>query len=156
MVQECYNERAVCNILLRGKSIFSFCGCFDYLSGSHLQSQVNSHRQMMVFMPLVIVLIGQFGDQSSTLYFGLMKRHHMPYLILWHFSLRKSFHNSDSLFLHIYLTTSRFNPPPPHPALYVPHSDNKIKYNGKIVNTFKPVIFLVPHQTNASDLYGSE
>ena len=33
---------------------------FDYLSGSHLQSQVKSCRQMMVFMPLVLVLIGQF------------------------------------------------------------------------------------------------
>ena len=33
---------------------------FDYLSGSHLQSQVKSLRQMMVFMPLVVVLIGQF------------------------------------------------------------------------------------------------
>ena len=34
--------------------------CFDYLSGSHLQSQVKSRRQMMVFMPLVVVWIGQF------------------------------------------------------------------------------------------------
>ena len=34
--------------------------CFYYLSGSHLQSQVKSRRQMMVFMPLVLVLIGQF------------------------------------------------------------------------------------------------
>ena len=33
---------------------------FDYLSGSHLQSQVKSVSQMMVFMPLVVVLIGQF------------------------------------------------------------------------------------------------
>ena len=33
---------------------------FDYLSGSHLQSQVKSQRQMTVFMPLVLVLIGQF------------------------------------------------------------------------------------------------
>ena len=33
---------------------------FDYLSGSHLHSQVKSRRQMMVFMPLVLVLIGQF------------------------------------------------------------------------------------------------
>ena len=33
---------------------------FDYLSGSHLQSQMKSRRQMMVFMPLVLVLIGQF------------------------------------------------------------------------------------------------
>ena len=33
---------------------------FNYLSGSHLQSQVKSRRQMMVFMPLVVVLIGQF------------------------------------------------------------------------------------------------
>ena len=34
--------------------------CLDYLSGSHLQSQVKSRRQMMVFMPLVMVWIGQF------------------------------------------------------------------------------------------------
>ena len=34
--------------------------CFDYLSGSHLQSQVKSLCQMMVFMPLVLVWIGQF------------------------------------------------------------------------------------------------
>ena len=27
---------------------------FDYLSGSHLQSQVKSRRQMMVFMPVVL------------------------------------------------------------------------------------------------------
>ena len=33
---------------------------FDYLSGSHLQSRVKSRRQIMVFMPLVLVLIGQF------------------------------------------------------------------------------------------------
>ena len=33
---------------------------FDYLSGSHLQSQVKSRHQMMVFMLLVLVLIGQF------------------------------------------------------------------------------------------------
>ena len=33
---------------------------FDYLSGSHLQSQVKSCRQMNVFMPLVLVWIGQF------------------------------------------------------------------------------------------------
>ena len=33
---------------------------FDYLSGSHLQSQEKSRRQMMVFMSLVLVLIGQF------------------------------------------------------------------------------------------------
>ena len=26
---------------------------FDHLSGSHLQSQVKSRRQMMVFMPVV-------------------------------------------------------------------------------------------------------
>ena len=31
---------------------------FNYLSGSHLQSQVKSHRQVMVFMPLVLVWIG--------------------------------------------------------------------------------------------------
>ena len=31
-----------------------------WLSGSHLQSQVKSCRQMMVFMPLVMVWIGQF------------------------------------------------------------------------------------------------
>ena len=30
------------------------------VSGSHLQSQVKSLCQMMVFMPLVLVLIGQF------------------------------------------------------------------------------------------------
>ena len=30
------------------------------LSGSHLQTQVKSRRQVMVFMPLVVVLIGQF------------------------------------------------------------------------------------------------
>ena len=30
------------------------------MSGSHLQSQSKSRRQMMVFMPLVVVLIGQF------------------------------------------------------------------------------------------------
>ena len=36
--------------------------CFDYLSSSHHQSQVKSHRQMIVhvFMPLVVVWIGQF------------------------------------------------------------------------------------------------
>ena len=33
---------------------------FDYLSGSHLQRQVKSRRQMMVFMSLLLVLIGQF------------------------------------------------------------------------------------------------
>ena len=34
---------------------------FDYLTGNHLvQSQVKSCRQMMVFMSLVLVLIGQF------------------------------------------------------------------------------------------------
>ena len=33
---------------------------FDYLSGSHLQSQVTSRPQMMVFMPLILVWIGQF------------------------------------------------------------------------------------------------
>ena len=33
---------------------------FNYLSGSHLQSQVKSCRQMMVLMPLVVVWIGQF------------------------------------------------------------------------------------------------
>ena len=33
---------------------------FDYLSGSHLQSQVKSCCQMMVFMPLVLVWIDQF------------------------------------------------------------------------------------------------
>ena len=31
---------------------------FDNLSGSHLLSQVKSLRQMMVFMPRVVVLIG--------------------------------------------------------------------------------------------------
>ena len=30
------------------------------VSGSHLQSQVKSRYQMMVFMSLVLVLIGQF------------------------------------------------------------------------------------------------
>ena len=35
--------------------------CFNYLSGSHLQSQVRRLcHQMMVFMPLVVVWIGQF------------------------------------------------------------------------------------------------
>ena len=34
--------------------------CFAYLSGSHIQSQVKSHSQMMVFMPLVLVLMGHF------------------------------------------------------------------------------------------------
>ena len=33
---------------------------FNYLSGSRLQSQVESPRQMMVFMSLVVVWIGQF------------------------------------------------------------------------------------------------
>ena len=33
---------------------------FNYLSGSHLQSQVKNRYQMMVFMTLVLVLIGQF------------------------------------------------------------------------------------------------
>ena len=33
---------------------------FDYLSSSHLQTPLQSRRQMMVFMPLVVVLIGQF------------------------------------------------------------------------------------------------
>ena len=33
---------------------------FEYLSSSHLQSQVKSRREMMVFMPLVLVWIGQF------------------------------------------------------------------------------------------------
>ena len=28
---------------------------FDYLSSSHLQSQVKSHCQILVFMPLVVV-----------------------------------------------------------------------------------------------------
>ena len=32
---------------------------FDYLSGSHLQIQVKSRRQMMVFMYLVLVLMGR-------------------------------------------------------------------------------------------------
>ena len=39
---------------------------FDYLSGSHLQSQVKSRRQMMVFMPVVLVLIGQFCRLSLS------------------------------------------------------------------------------------------
>ena len=34
---------------------------FDYLSSSHLQSQMKSRCQMMVFMPVVLVLIGQFN-----------------------------------------------------------------------------------------------
>ena len=34
--------------------------CFDYLSGSRLQSQVKSCCQMMAFMSLVLVLIGEF------------------------------------------------------------------------------------------------
>ena len=38
---------------------------FDYLSGSHLQSQVKSRRQMMVFMPLVLVLIGQLLEDNN-------------------------------------------------------------------------------------------
>ena len=38
---------------------------FDYLSGSHLQSQVKSLRQMKVFMPLVVILIGQFCRELS-------------------------------------------------------------------------------------------
>ena len=33
---------------------------FRLRSGSHLRSQVKSRRQMMVFMPLVVVLIGPF------------------------------------------------------------------------------------------------
>ena len=33
---------------------------FNYLSGSHLQSQEKSRRQMMVFMSLVLALIGKF------------------------------------------------------------------------------------------------
>ena len=33
---------------------------FDYLNSSHLQSQVKSRHQIMVFMPLVVVWIGQF------------------------------------------------------------------------------------------------
>ena len=33
---------------------------FNYLSGSHLQSQDKSFHQVMVFMPLVVVWIGQF------------------------------------------------------------------------------------------------
>ena len=37
---------------------------FNYLSGSHLQSQVKSRPQMMVFMSLVAVLIGQFGREA--------------------------------------------------------------------------------------------
>ena len=36
---------------------------FNYLSGSHLQSQVKSRPQMMVFMSLVAVLIGQFDRE---------------------------------------------------------------------------------------------
>ena len=42
------------------KTIVVSDGCFDYLSRSPLQSQVKSHRQMMIFMPLVMVLIGHF------------------------------------------------------------------------------------------------
>ena len=38
---------------------------FDYLSGSYLQSQVKSLRQMKVFMPLVVILIGQFCRELS-------------------------------------------------------------------------------------------
>ena len=36
---------------------------FDYLSSSHLQSQVKSLYQMMVFIPLFMVFIGQFGQE---------------------------------------------------------------------------------------------
>ena len=42
------------------KTIVVSDGCFDYLSRSPFQSQVKSHRQMMIFMPLVMVLIGHF------------------------------------------------------------------------------------------------
>ena len=45
-------------VIVRVKVVFDWR--FNYLSGSHLQSQVKSRRQMMVFMPLVVVWIGQF------------------------------------------------------------------------------------------------
>ena len=46
---------------------------FYYLSGSNVQSQMKSLCQMMVFMPLVVVLIGQFsrdviGHQGNSLF----------------------------------------------------------------------------------------
>ena len=46
-------------VIVRVRVVFRktvVCDCrFDCLSGSHLQSQVKSRRQMMVFMPLVLV-----------------------------------------------------------------------------------------------------
>ena len=58
---------------------------FNYLSGSRLQSQVESPRQMMVFMPLVVVWIGQFcrgviGRQN-------MKVTRLPFITRRYFNL---------------------------------------------------------------------
>ena len=53
---------------------------FDNLSGSHLQSQVKSRHQKMVFMPLVMVLIAQFcrdviGFQNMKSMYGMFRMH---------------------------------------------------------------------------------
>ena len=45
--------KSLSNVVFR-KTVFGDWR-FDYLSGSHLQTQVKSRRQMMVFMPLVTV-----------------------------------------------------------------------------------------------------
>ena len=47
-------------MIVRVKVVFRKTVVGDNLSGSHLQSQVKSGRQIMVFMPLVLVWIGQF------------------------------------------------------------------------------------------------
>ena len=47
-------------VIVRVKVVFRKTDVSTYLSSSHLQSQVKGRRQMMVFMPLVLVWIGQF------------------------------------------------------------------------------------------------
>ena len=46
-------------VIVRVRVVFgkTFVGDFNHLSGSHLQTPVNSRRQMTVFMPLVLVRI---------------------------------------------------------------------------------------------------
>ena len=47
-------------VIVRVKVVFRKTDVSTYLSSSHLQSQVKGRRQIMVFMPLVLVWIGQF------------------------------------------------------------------------------------------------
>ena len=47
-------------VIVRVKVWFRKTAVVDYLSSIHRPSQMKSHRQMMVFMSLVLVLIGQF------------------------------------------------------------------------------------------------